>query len=130
MSKIVELTKKAASFFIATNDGDQPKVRPFGAIEEIDGKIYLVTGNTKNFFKQISKNPKIEYVALFDDGSWLRVTGTLAVKDCGKIRAKYLELRPTLQKIYKADDGVFTVLELKDPVAYLYGANGAEKIED
>lgn len=65
MSKLLEEVKRAGVFYIATVDGDVPHVRPFGAIEEIDGKIYLVTGNNKAVFRQFIANPKVEFATSF-----------------------------------------------------------------
>ena len=127
MSKLVDEVKKAGVFYIATSENDTPHVRPFGAIEEIDGKIYLVTGNTKAVFKQLSANPKVEFVGSYEDGSWLRVWGKVKQTNDIELKKKYLELRPTLQKIYKADDGVFEVLELETPTAEIH--RGSEIIK-
>ena len=65
MSKLLEEVKRAGVFYIATVDGDVPHVRPFGAIEEIDGRIYLVTGNNKAVFRQFIANPKVEFATSF-----------------------------------------------------------------
>lgn len=127
MSKLLDEVKRAGVFYIATAEGDTPHVRPFGAIEEIDGKIYLVTGNTKAVFKQLTANPKVEFVGSYEDGSWIRVAGKVKRTSDIELKKKYLELRPTLQKIYKADDGVFEVLELENPVAEIH--KGAEIIK-
>ena len=89
--------------------------------------------NQKAFFKQISANPKVESVASFEDHSWLRVTGTLSVPRCQKkLQETYLSIRTSLQKIYKAGDGIFEVLELKNPVAELhpYGGGEVQHIKD
>lgn len=129
MSKLLEEVKRAGVFYIATVDGDVPHVRPFGAIEEIDGKIYLVTGNNKAVFRQLIANPKVEFVGSFEDSSWIRVSGKVRRTDDIKIKEKYLEIRPSLQKKYKADDGVFEVFELVEPVGYIYSGANITKIE-
>ena len=129
MSKLLDSIKKAGVFFVATADGDEPHVRPFGAVEEIDGKIYLVTGNKKAVFRQFIANPKIEFAGIYEDGSWIRVSGRVRRTDDIKLKEKYLELRPTLQKIYKADDGIFEVFELVEPIGYIYSGTNVTKIE-
>ena len=129
MSKLLEEVKRAGVFYIATVDGDVPHVRPFGAIEEIDGKIYLVTGNNKAVFRQLIANPKVEFAGSFEDSSWIRVSGKVRRTDDIKIKEKYLEIRPSLQKKYKADDGVFEVFELVEPVGYIYSGANITKIE-
>ena len=129
MSKLLEEVKRAGVFYIATVDGDVPHVRPFGVIEEIDGRIYLVTGNNKAVFRQLIANPKVEFVGSFEDSSWIRVSGKVRRTDDIKIKEKYLEIRPSLQKKYKADDGVFEVFELVEPVGYIYSGANITKIE-
>ena len=130
MSKLLEEVKRAGVFYIATVDGDVPHVRPFGAIEEIDGRIYLVTGNNKAVFRQFIANPKVEFAGTFEDSSWIRVAGKVRRTDDIKIKEKYLEIRPSLQKKYKADDGVFEVFELVEPVGYIYNGTNITKIEE
>lgn len=130
MSKLLEEVKRAGVFYIATVDGDTPHVRPFGAIEEIDGKIYLVTGNKKDVFKQFIANPKVEFVGSYDDGSWIRVSGKVKRTSDIELKRKYLELRPTLQKIYSADDGIFEVFELADARGEIHSGAEITKIED
>lgn len=130
MSKLLDLVKKAGVFYIASVDGDTPHVRPFGAIEEIDGKIYLVTGNKKEVFKQFVANPKIEFAGSFEDGSWIRVSGTVKRTFDTELKQKYLEARPSLQKIYKADDGIFEVFELVNPKAEIHKGKEIVKVEE
>lgn len=120
MSRLVDELKKAGVFYVATAENNIPHVRPFGAIEEINGKAYLVTGNTKAVFKQLESNPNVELSGLYEDGSWIRVSGKVTRTSGIELKEKYLELRPTLQKIYKADDGVFEVLELVDAQAEIH----------
>ena len=107
MNRATELLKQAGTFYIATVEGDQPRVRPFGAVAEIDGKTYLSMNNTKKVFNQLMANPKAEICAMVD-GKWFRITGKLAHDDSNEIRAKFLEQCPI--DMYKADDGIFAVL--------------------
>ncbi|WP_407425979.1 pyridoxamine 5'-phosphate oxidase family protein [Treponema sp.] len=130
MSKLLDEVKKAGVFYIATADGNTPHVRPFGAIEEINGKIYLVTGNKKDVFRQFVANPKVEFVGSYDDGSWIRVSGNVKRTFDVELKKKYLELRPTLQKIYSADDGIFEVFELADAKGEIHSGAEVTKIED
>ena len=130
MSKLFESIKKAGVFYIATVDKDQPHVRPFGAIEEISGKIYIVTGNTKAVFRQFIANPKVEFAGLYPDGSWIRVSAQVKRTDSQSLKEQFLELSPNLKKIYKADDGIFEVFELEEPVGYIYNGSNAVKIEE
>ncbi|MDR1217445.1 MAG: pyridoxamine 5'-phosphate oxidase family protein, partial [Oscillospiraceae bacterium] len=92
MNKATELLSKAGTFFIATADGDQPRVRPFGAVAEFDGKTYICMNNTKKVFKQLVANPKIEITATFDGGGkWFRLQAVANRDDRLEARTKMLE---------------------------------------
>ena len=75
MSKISDFLKETGIFFLATADGDQPKLRPLGAFLEVDGKIIFGVGGFKDVYKQMVKNPLVEIAACKPDGHWLRYTG-------------------------------------------------------
>jgi hypothetical protein len=82
MNRVVEFLKKCGTFYLATVEGDQPRVRPFGAVLEMKGKVYICTNNKKDCFRQIKKNPKVEICGMLPSGdSWIRVSGTLVVDD-------------------------------------------------
>ena len=81
MNKITEELKKVGTFFIATVEGDQPRVRPFGAVAEFEGKTYICTNNTKPCYAQMLANPKTEISAMYPDGAWLRISGELVRDD-------------------------------------------------
>lgn len=102
MNKATELLQQAKTFYIATIDGDQPRVRPFGAAVEIDGKTYICMNNTKKVFQQLMKNPKAELSGMVGD-KWFRITGTLVRDDRYEVRVDVLKQIPT--DMYKADDG-------------------------
>lgn len=120
MNKIVEALKKAGVFFIATIDGEQSRVRPFGAVEEIEGKICLLTSNQKDVFKQIMANPLVELSGMNKDGSWIRVSGRLKRIEDVKFAEKFLELEPDLKSMYSAGDGKVEVLALEEAKGKLY----------
>ncbi|MBQ6966292.1 MAG: pyridoxamine 5'-phosphate oxidase family protein [Lachnospiraceae bacterium] len=104
MEKVVKFLKDAETYYLATVDGDQPRVRPFGTVNVFEGKLYIQTGKVKDVSKQIHKNPKVEICA-FKNGEWLRVAGEL--KEDERIEAKQamLDAYPSLQGMYSADDG-------------------------
>lgn len=105
MHKITEFLRRAGTFYIATMDGEQPRVRPFGAVAEWEGKIYLQTSSQKPVFRQIMENPKVE-ISGMADGKWIRLTGTLAQDDRREARKAVLDACPELRKIgYDEDDG-------------------------
>ena len=110
MHKITQFLKDAGTFYIATMDGDQPRVRPFGAVAELDGKLYIQTSNQKPVFQQIMKNPKVE-ISGMAGGKWIRFTATLVRDDRREARKAVLDACPELRQIgYDEDDGKCEVL--------------------
>lgn len=109
MSKAVQFLKDSGTFYIATADGDQPRVRPFGAVMEYEGKVYLCTNNRKECFKQMSANPKVELCAM-NGRDWIRICGEVAVDHNRAARAAMLEECPSLKSMYAPDDGLYEVL--------------------
>ncbi len=116
MQKVVDFLKAAETYYLATVDGDQPRVRPFGTAHVFEGKLYIQTGKSKDVSKQIHKNPKVEICA-FKDGDWLRVAGQLVEDDRREARQSMLDAYPQLQAMYSADDGNTEVFYFKDAVA-------------
>ncbi|MCR5602467.1 MAG: pyridoxamine 5'-phosphate oxidase family protein [Lachnospiraceae bacterium] len=116
MEKVLKFLKEAETYYLATIDGDQARVRPFGTVHEFEGKLYIQTGKVKDVSKQIHKNPKVEICA-FKDGDWLRVAGTLVEDDRIEARQSMLDAYPSLQGMYKADDGNTEVFYFKDATA-------------
>jgi Uncharacterized conserved protein len=127
MKEVYDFLKKCKTYYLATVDGDQPRVRPFGTVEIFENKLYIQTGKVKNVSRQIQTNPKIEICA-FDGGEWLRISGT-AVRD-ERVEAKQhmLDAYPNLQKMYKADDDNTEVLYLKDASATIYSFTAKPRI--
>lgn len=116
MEKVVEFLKEAGTYYLATVDGDQPRVRPFGTAHIFEGKLYIQTGKVKDVSKQIAANPKVELCA-FKDGEWLRVSGTLVEDDRREAKEAMLEAYPHLKAMYSADDENTQVLYFKDATA-------------
>ena len=116
MDKIYQFLKDAGTYYLATVEGDQPRVRPFGTIDVFEGKLYIQTGKKKDVSRQIHDNPKIEICA-FKDGVWLRVAAKAAADDRIEAQQHMLDAYPSLQGMYKAGDGNTEVLCLTDGVA-------------
>ena len=116
MERVEKFLKEAGTYYLATVEGDQPRVRPFGTIHIFEGKLYLQTGKIKDVSKQIHANPKAEICA-FKDGEWLRVAGELIEDDRREARVSMLEAYPALQKMYSPDDGNTEVFYFKNAVA-------------
>ena len=118
MEEVYEYLKRCGTFYLATAEGDQPHVRPFGVVDLFEGKLYIQTGNIKPVFAQMKKNPKIEISGMADGGTWIRVTATAVQDDRMEARQHMLDANPTLKSIgYAADDGNCEVLYLKDATA-------------
>ena len=116
MREVFDFLKKAGVFFIATEEGDQPRVRPFGAVDVFEDRIYLQTGRDKAFSRQIAVNPKVELRACMD-GRWLRVNGKLVEDDRREAKKHMLDSYPQLRRKYSEDDGNTLVLYFKDAEA-------------
>ena len=126
MQEVLDFLKKAGAYYLATAEGNQPRVRPFGTIHLYDGKLYIQTGKKKDVAKQIAANPRAELCA-FDGETWIRVEATL-VED-GRIEAQesMLEAYPSLRGMYAAGDGNTTVYYLKDATATFSSFGGNPK---
>ncbi len=116
MERVAKFLKEAETYYLATVDGDQPRVRPFGTVNVFEGKLYIQTGKVKDVSKQIHANPKVELCA-FKSGEWLRVAGKLIEDDRREARQAMLDAYPNLRAMYSEDDGNTEVFYLKDATA-------------
>ena len=116
MQEIYDFLKKCGTYYLATVEGDQPRVRPFGTVNIFEGKLYIQTGKVKPCSKQMMENPKIEICA-FGDGKWVRVAAEAVEDDRREAKASMLDAYPHLRKMYNEDDGNTQVLYLKNAVA-------------
>ena len=116
MNEVYTFLKEAQTYYLATTDGDQPRVRPFGTVDIFEGKLYIQTGKSKDVSKQIQANPKVELCA-FKDGTWLRVSGKLVRDDRVEAKAHMLEAYPSLQGMYSAEDDSTEVLYFEGATA-------------
>ena len=116
MQRVEKFLNEAGAYYLATVEGDQPRVRPFGTAHIYEGKLYIQTGKSKSVSKQIAANPKVELCA-FKDGTWLRVAGELAEDDRIEAKQAMLSAYPSLQKMYSAEDANTQVLYFKSAVA-------------
>ena len=116
MERVVKFLKDAGTYYLATVEGDQPRVRPFGTAHIFEGKLYIQTGKVKDVSKQLHANPKAEICA-FHNGEWLRVAGELVEDDRREARQSMLDAYPSLQKMYSADDGNTEVFYFKNATA-------------
>ena len=116
IQKVYDFLNEAETYYLATVDGDQPRVRPFGTVLLSDGKIYIQTGKSKDVSKQLAANPKAEICA-FKNGEWIRVAGELVNDDSRDVKVAMLEKMPQLSGMYSADDDNMQMLYFKNATA-------------
>ena len=116
MQSVYQFLKDAGVYYLATVEGDQPRVRPFGTANIFEGKLYIQTGKVKPVSKQIGANPKVELCA-FKDGTWLRLAGELVEDDRVEACKAMLDAYPDLRRMYDENDGNTQVLYFKNATA-------------
>ena len=118
MERVLKFLKDAQVYYLATVEGDQPRVRPFGTIHLFEGKLYIQTGKRKDVSKQLHQNPKAEICA-FLNGDWIRITGKLIEDNRREARVSMLDAYPSLKAMYDPDDGNTEVFYFKDATAVI-----------
>lgn len=116
MERVCQFLKDAGVYYLATVEGDQPRVRPFGTAHIFEGKLYIQTGKSKPVSKQLAANPRAE-VCTFHDGKWLRIAGELVEDDRIEARKSMLDAYPDLRGMYDENDGNTQVLYFQNAVA-------------
>lgn len=119
MKEILEFLRECGTFYLATTEGDQPRVRPFGVVCEFEGKLYIATTNKKDVYNQMLKNPKIEICGMNKD-KWMRVAGEVELDERREARVAMMEANKSLENMYNVDDNLFVVLSFKNAKARLY----------
>ncbi|HIZ27787.1 MAG TPA: pyridoxamine 5'-phosphate oxidase family protein [Candidatus Adamsella sp.] len=127
MNKIVEFLNDTKIFYLATIDGDKPRVRPFGAVMEKDGKIYFCTNNQKDVYRQMQKNPNIEISATKENGDWLRLSGKAVFDSSKDTKQTMLDECPVLKTMYSADDGKFEIFYITNASATVFSLCGKKE---
>ena len=113
MEEVLEFLKKAGTYYLATDDHGQPRVRPFGTINLFDGGLYIQTGKSKPCAKQMLGNPQVEICA-FKGGAWVRIQAKTVEDDRREARVSMLDAYPSLKEMYSPDDGNTVVFRLTD----------------
>ena len=127
MQETFDFLKKCGTFYIATVDGEKPRVRPFGVVNIFEDKLYIQTGKIKNVSKQMQINPNIE-ICGFIDGKWLRLEGQVIRDERIEAKASMLDANPVLKSMYKADDDNTEVLYFKNAKATFYSFTDEPKV--
>lgn len=118
MQKTYEFIKECQTYYLATTEGNQPRVRPFGTINIFEGKLYIQTGKKKRTAHQLAKNPKAE-LCCFNGKKWLRLSGTLVADERIEAKKSMLDAYPELRRMYDENDDNTIVYYFKDATAYL-----------
>ena len=127
MKRVYDFLKDADTYYLATVEGDQPRVRPFGTVNIFDGKLYIQTGKVKPVSKQLAANPKCEICA-FKDGKWIRVECELIEDDRVEARKSMLDAYPMLRRMYDENDGNTQVFYMKNAKATFASFTAAPEI--
>ena len=115
---VCRFLEECGTYYLATAEGDQPRVRPFGTILLYGGKLYIQTGKVKSVSRQLAANPKAEICA-FKDGKWIRVSGRLVSDDSLEVKTAMLEKYPSLRAMYSPEDSNTQVLYFENGEAVL-----------
>ena len=127
MQEIYEFLKKCGTYYLATVDGDQPRVRPFGTTNIFENKLYIQTGKKKSVSKQMKKNPKIEICGMNGD-QWIRIQAVAVEDDRVEAKTSMLDAYPNLKSMYSATDDNTQVLYLKNATATIYSFTSPPEI--
>ena len=112
LSRVLAFLDDAQTYYLATVEGDQPRVRPFGTALVYKDKLYIQTGRVKPVSKQLAANPKAEICA-YKNGAWIRIAGELVEDDTREVKTLMLEKTPELRHMYNEDDGNMQMLYFK-----------------
>lgn len=127
MEQIIEFFDNAKMFYLATTEGDQPRVRPFGGLLLVDGKMYFNTNCTKKVYEQMLENPKVELCA-FDKGTWMRVSASVSRATTEELKEVMFKCQPAIAKMYKDRKDIFEAFALEKIIAIKTSLKGEEVI--
>jgi len=119
MKEVYNFLHECGVYYLATIDGDQPRVRPFATAEIFDGHFYIQTGKSKNVSKQIQENPNVE-ICGFKDGKWIRISGKLVRDERYEAKKYMLDNNPDLRSMYDENDDNTEVLYFENATATIY----------
>lgn len=116
MNEVVKYLQECETFYLATVEGDQPHVRPFGAACEFEGKVYIITNNKKDVYNQMKANGKVE-ISGVNKGTWIRLKGVVKEDTRREARVAMMDANPSLQSMYNVDDNLMTVFAFETGTA-------------
>lgn len=127
MREVLKFLTDNPTFYIATVEGDKPRVRPFGFVMEYEGKLHFCTNNQKKVFKQLQANPYFEVSTASPEGRWIRLRGKAVFNTTPATKAKALGLMPTLKSMYSVEDSLFEVFYIDEGEADFCSMTGESK---
>lgn len=128
MEEVLNYLRECGTFYLATTEGEQPHVRPFGAVCEFNKRLYIVTNNQKKVYHQMLVNPNVEICSMIK-GTWIRVVGEAIHDDSREARVKMMEdNKAALSSMYTVDDGLMEVLYLRNTTATIYSFTEEPKV--
>lgn len=127
MKEVYEFLKSCGVYYLATIDGDQPRVRPFGTIDLFEDKLYIQTGKVKPVAHQMKANPKVEISGMTKDGKWIRLAAEAVLDERVEAQAHMLDNYPDLKAMYQPGDGNTEVYYLQNAVAQICSFTEAPK---
>jgi uncharacterized pyridoxamine 5'-phosphate oxidase family protein len=128
MKEVYDFLKEAGVYYLATVEGSQPRVRPFGTVDIFEGKLYIQTGKSKAVAKQILANPKIEICAMDKQRRWIRLSGEAVEDNRVEVKKHMLDAYPQLRDRYNENDDNTLVLYFKNAVASIESFGGEKKV--
>jgi len=127
MDEVLAYLKENPVFFLATVEGDQPRVRPFGFVMQYDGRLCFCTNNKKDVYRQLIANPSFEISACGKNNDWLRLKGRAVFCTGTQSKRAALDAAPSLAGMYRVDDGIFEIFCAEDAEATFYSFSGTSK---
>ena len=129
MKEVVKYLQECGTFYLATVEGDQPHVRPFGAVCEFEGKLYIITNNQKDVYHQMKANGNVEICGM-NNGTWIRVKGVVKEDPRREARVAMMEANASLGSMYNVDDGLMTVFAFESGSAAIYSFTEPPRVID
>lgn len=127
MNEVLQFLKDNSVFYLATVDGDTPRVRPFGFVMEYDGKLCFCTSNQKKVYQQLQANPKVEICTASKTGEWLRLQGKAVFITSPETKKAALEAAPALSRMYSVDDSIFEIFYIDEGEATFSDLTGRSR---
>jgi uncharacterized pyridoxamine 5'-phosphate oxidase family protein len=127
MDEVLTFLKNNSTFYLATVDGDIPKVRPFGFVMNYQEKLYFATSNQKDVYKQLKVNPRFEVSTTSQTGEWLRLKGKAVFNTNKESKQAALDAAPFLSNMYSVDDSIFELFYIENAEATFQSMQGGSK---